>query len=282
MINYNEIEQFVMFAETGSLAAAAERLHISSPTLSRTMANIEEDFGVALFHRKKNRLELNDSGRLAAQLCRELLEKTEDTIRQVKNYDISQRTISVKSCAPAPLWKLLPQLGALYPAMTVNSSICDMDAMAEAADDDSCDILILPYKDEKFNDSQQFLFMEEHLSAYLREDHELASKQSVSFSELNGYNFLLQSELGFWDNMCRKAMPSSRFLVQTDLFEFNELVANSSLPSFITDAAVQLGNALDDGMRVSVPISDAEANVTFYCVLKDHRKFRELMKNPNL
>ena len=31
------------------------------------------------------------------------------------------------------------------------------------------------------------------------------------FSELNGFNFLLKSEIGFWDEMCRIQMPASRF-----------------------------------------------------------------------
>ena len=41
MINLYELEQFVLFAETGSLSEVAERIHISAPTLSRSMQNVD-------------------------------------------------------------------------------------------------------------------------------------------------------------------------------------------------------------------------------------------------
>ena len=62
--------------------------------------------------------------------------------------------------------------------------------------------------------------------------------------------------------MCRDKMPSSKFLVQTNDFEFDELVKNSSLPCFTTD--VSLANGMPFPDRISIPITDSEANVTFY------------------
>ena len=47
--------------------------------------------------------------------------------------------------------------------------------------------------------------------------------------------FLLRSELGFWDTLCREKMSVSKFLVQNDESEFIELVNASSLPCFTTD-----------------------------------------------
>ena len=35
-------------------------------------------------------------------------------------------------------------------------------------------------------------------------DHVLAGYKEVSFEVLNGYNFLLGTRLGFWDDMCRE------------------------------------------------------------------------------
>ena len=90
----------------------------------------------------------------------------------------------------------------------------------------------------------------------------MAKRSSVTFSELNGFNFLLNSEIGFWDEMCRVQMPASRFLVQTDQFEFEELVRESSLPCFTTNLAKDPQNLLAG--RVKIPVTDSEANVTYY------------------
>lgn len=275
MINLYELEQFVLFAETGSLSAAAERLHISAPTLSRSMQNIEATFGVQLFNRTKNRLTLNPTGLKAVEYSKSLLSAASDTLMKVKEYDKSLQTIVIKSCAPAPLWKLLPTLNMLYPSITIASSICDINELEAAISENSYDILILPYRTKTLSEDSQFFFMDEHLSICVRKDHELASKPSVCMKVLNGYNFLLRSELGFWDKMCRQNMPASKFLVQNDEFEFNELVNNSSLPSFITDAAMDRYPIPPN--RIAIPISDADANVSFYIAVKNVSRYKSLL-----
>ena len=49
MLNLSELEQFVTFAEQGTLSSAAQMLHMSQPTLTRTMKHEEAAFGVPLF-----------------------------------------------------------------------------------------------------------------------------------------------------------------------------------------------------------------------------------------
>ena len=66
MLNLLELAQFVSFAECGTLSKAAEQLHISQPTLTRTMRHMEDVFGVPLFHRGKNHLALNQTGEISA------------------------------------------------------------------------------------------------------------------------------------------------------------------------------------------------------------------------
>ena len=48
MLNLLELEQLIAFADLGTLSKAAEELHISQPTLTRTMKNLEAAFGVPL------------------------------------------------------------------------------------------------------------------------------------------------------------------------------------------------------------------------------------------
>jgi DNA-binding transcriptional LysR family regulator len=50
-IDWNQLRAFLHVAETGSMSAAARRLGLSQPTLSRQVAAIEQHLGVALFER---------------------------------------------------------------------------------------------------------------------------------------------------------------------------------------------------------------------------------------
>lgn len=59
-------------------------------------------------------------------------------------------------------------------------------------------------------------------------------------------------------------MPNSKFRMQDDQESFREVVEHSSLPSFSTDISLRVvGNY---GDRLSVPFSDPEAQMNFYCV----------------
>ena len=118
--------------------------------------------------------------------------------------------------------------------------------------------------------------MKETLFVCVPKNHELAGYKKLSFKDINGFNFLLRSELGFWDAICRKKMPASKFLVQTDEFTMNELVRSSSLPCFITDV-VMSDRFTDTAGRVAIPVTDPEVNVTFYLVVRKDSKYQALL-----
>ncbi len=103
MINLEELEQFKAFAECGTLSKVAEKFHISTPSITCSMQNIERYFGVPLFTRTKNRIELNDTGRVAVEYAGKILNETSQALAQVRAFDERQRTVIIKSCAPAPL-----------------------------------------------------------------------------------------------------------------------------------------------------------------------------------
>lgn len=257
MLNLYELEQFVSFAELGTLSKVAEAFHISTPSITRSMQQLEEDFGVPLFDRGKNRIALNETGKMAVEYARKLLDEVKETVRQVQAFDQRKRTILVRSCAPAPLWEILRKLNGEQPQKMVSSAICQNEEVLESWRDGACDIAILP-----FQIAEAIPFMEEHLFVCVPPEHELARYKTLRFEDINGFNFLLRTELGFWDTLCREKMPSSKFLVQTDVEAFNELVAASSLPCFVTNY-IQYKESAYEG-RIDIPITDREANVTFY------------------
>lgn len=109
--------------------------------------------------------------------------------------------------------------------------------------------------------------MQEQLFACVPEGHTLAGEASLTFSQLNGFNCLLRNQIGFWTDMVKAEMPASRFLVQTDEFEFEELVRTSTLLSFTTDIVKPL-NHVPEG-RSLIPIADSAATVSYYLICRN-------------
>lgn len=259
MVDLYELKQLQAFADLGTLSKVAEAFHVSTPSVTRTMQHLEEYYGVPLFTRGKNRIELNETGRFAVESARKLLRGADQAVQQVRDFDARQKTIVVRSCAPAPLWELIPKLNNAFPGMTVSSCVSRSEEVQAAWNEKQCDLAVLPFYQEGSTE-----FLHENLYVCVPPSHELAQHTSLSFAEINGFNFLLRSELGFWDALCREKMPASKFLVQADIASFDELVRASSLPCFTTDYG-QLRHAYYPS-RVNIPILDAEAQVTFYAL----------------
>lgn len=55
MFELNQLEQLIAIAECQTISAAAERLHLSQPALSRSIQKLEAALQVTLFDREKTR-----------------------------------------------------------------------------------------------------------------------------------------------------------------------------------------------------------------------------------
>ena len=55
MIEFNQLKHLVAIAKNKTISKAAEELLISQPGLTKSMQRLEEDLGLSLFNRKKNK-----------------------------------------------------------------------------------------------------------------------------------------------------------------------------------------------------------------------------------
>lgn len=270
MIELYELRQFIAFANAGTLSEAAEMLHLSQPALSRNMKKLEEDLGITLFVRKKNKLELNKNGEYVLGLAQKLLEDSDSLIIKAREFDRRNRTIFLGICAPAPIWRLAPLIANLYPNMTLQTEMGECKRLLEGLKNNIYQLIVINEKPEE----KQYYYKEcgkESLMFALPKGHRYSKCKSLSFAEINGENILLMSDIGFWNFVKTQKMPDSHFLTQNNRFDFNELVQASSLVSFTSDLAERYTEMASG--RINVPISDKEATVTYYLVCKaTHKK----------
>jgi DNA-binding transcriptional LysR family regulator len=73
-MNLHHLSVFLAIAETGSLTAAASRLHISQPALSRELRVFESRLGVTLFERHPKGMRLTQAGEVLRRYAERLFE----------------------------------------------------------------------------------------------------------------------------------------------------------------------------------------------------------------
>jgi DNA-binding transcriptional LysR family regulator len=74
----NGLQTFIRVVETGSFSAVAREANASQSAVTRQVAQLEEHFGVRLFHRTTRKLSLTDEGQDLVTRARHLVEEAED------------------------------------------------------------------------------------------------------------------------------------------------------------------------------------------------------------
>ena len=92
MINLQHLEQLITVAKEGTLSRAAEVLLISQPSLTRNMRQLEDDLGVQLFQRSKNKLSLTETGKYTVQQAEALLNHEQQFLKNIHRFSLQATT----------------------------------------------------------------------------------------------------------------------------------------------------------------------------------------------
>ena len=277
MIELEQLRQLVAFAEQGTLSRAAEELHISQPSLSRTMQALEEELEAELFTRQKNRIALNETGQVAVEQARLVLEAAEELARRVRLAQRSRQRIALGSCAPIPIQDLRPLLQELYDGVAVSAELNASDqALIDGLRQGRYQIAVTHEPPPREEDLFCFPYREEHLSLLVPVRHPLAKRTVIRAADLAHQNLLLYSEIGFWTQVCREKLPQAHFLFMNEWDAFGELVGLGAFPSFVTDAFAP-GQPVESKRVIPIADEDFQATYYFLCLEKDQAKFRALI-----
>ena len=268
MIEIYLLEALCALYDCGTLSAAAEHLHISQPALSRSMQKLEDLLGVSLFDRTKNRITLNDTGKMAASMARRILESEEDMIHAVRNYDSSLHTVSAGYCTPGPMMEMPISLSQVYPKMKVSSEMEDETDLLKGLRIGKYGFVILSHACEDEDtvsipcgtESLYFSLIPAHPAALFKD-------QGLTFRQMNGETFVMAGDIGIWRDLTMNRMPDSHFVLQDSLEALSAVINASTLPAFASDLTIRLFRSREDNGRIFIKILDREATLHYHCVL---------------
>lgn len=123
-MDLRHLRYFVGVAELLSFTKAAARLHISQPSLTRQIKDLEEELGVRLLHRTKHEVALTNEGRSFLSDAKRLLTLATETVESVRRLHSGEvRTLNIGYVSNL-FYDLLPRTLAsfrqVYPTVSVN------------------------------------------------------------------------------------------------------------------------------------------------------------------
>lgn len=113
-MDLRQIRYFLCVAEEKNFSAAAQRLHMSQPPLSRSIMSLEEEIGAPLFIRDKNGLVLTEAGNLLRHKGQELLTLHEDIMTELRSISLSKKNKIVIGSNDASNAIIVPQFMKLF------------------------------------------------------------------------------------------------------------------------------------------------------------------------
>ncbi|MGT2783934.1 LysR family transcriptional regulator [Streptococcus merionis] len=273
-MDLEHLRQLIAFAEYGTLSRTAEKLLLSQPALTRNMQRLEADLGVTLFHRKKNKLSLTETGQLAVKQGQMLLEHIQAYQAQLQNFENHRTKLYIGVCAPGPIYELRDIWEQKKLPQEFETEIREQDSLVKGLLDKTYQIIVTDQVIEKSDVISQIFFKEQlHLS--IPTNHPLADRKSIALRELNHLTMLLRADLGIWDRLV-DSLRQTTFIRQSDSETFDSLVQASNLPHFTTNITQLYGKLPEN--RIHIPITDSQATVTFYLnVLKENQRLLELI-----
>jgi len=180
-------------AETGNFTRAAERCHVSQPSLSQQIINLEKELNHKLFHRLGRRAVLTEAGTVFLERARRILFEVDDSTRELQDSPALERKITVGAITTLAPY-LMPQLLALcrsrLPHLQVNLREDFRADLAKAVLDGELDLAIvsLPVKDPRISVEPLF---KESLMLVVGKPHPFASKPEVKVTDLMNETFIL-------------------------------------------------------------------------------------------
>ena len=202
------LNYFLIVAREENITKAAQLLHVTQPTLSRQLMQLEEELGVKLFHRGKHSISLTEDGMLLRRRAQELVSLSEKTKLELRHKAempggeiaigcgetksmslLSQRMVSFREMYPQVQFRIYSAIADDIKDR-IEKGLLDMGLLVEPVDISKYEFIRLPLK--------------ERWGVLVREESPLAGKEFVTPEDLLGVPLLMvrreqvKNELANW------------------------------------------------------------------------------------
>ena len=234
ILTLRHIEIFAMVCREGSITRAAERLHLSQPTVSVAIRELEEHYNDPLFERISHRLYLKPFGQRIYDYSLSLLNLYSDMSEAKQKFEII-RVGTGTAVGKLFLPKIVKAFSLEHPDIHVQVNVGDATRMYVLIMKNNLDFVIAETVEEIYGLAHRSI-QRYPIVAVCHNDNPLAKKKVVTAADLAGQNLLL-----------RESDSSTRRLVDL-YFHSNNLEVSPSWESYSVQTLL---NATKENLGVS-------------------------------
>ena len=213
MLDINRLNVFIQVAATQSCSEAAKRLHLSQPTVSKHIQNLEAELNVKLFEHESAQFRITIAGMTLLPWARKMVRQSiqvQEMMQSMQGSIVGQLRIA---CTTTAGKYILPHLAARfrqhYPGVQVFIQPCVRQEMTSRLLSEDADLGVVS-SEVRENDLECQYFFTDHISFIVPEKHPFSKRDFIEPAELldlpiilrepsSGTRRTLQAELAKYD-----------------------------------------------------------------------------------
>lgn len=204
-MNINHLRYFLAVCECGSITKAAEKVHMSQPSVTAAIHYLENTYGFKLFNRNNKQIILTPEGIEFLKLAKHLIRECDDFTKKTLELG-QQKDIVLKIGMPAVLGsffykKIIPEFELQNPGIHLEIYEVPTIIGIQQIHDSRLDLLIGITDDTTYGNCNSSLIFKTELQLAVSSKNPLANHQFVTEDMLTDYPFVIISSGSFHYNV---------------------------------------------------------------------------------
>jgi LysR family hydrogen peroxide-inducible transcriptional activator len=204
----HQVRYFLAVCEHLSFTQAARQCHVTQPSLTRAIQQLEKEFGGYLFNRRPSKVQLTELGKLVRPYLQEAWEQAQAAKKKARDYASkapTQLNLAIM-CTIAP--GLLIQMFARFRSARPDIKLDLLDGTAQSIEErligSKAEAAIYCRPDHALDPRLNYLpLFREQMMIVLPADHRLAGRETIEIADLAGEQYVQRSFCEFNDMVDR-------------------------------------------------------------------------------
>ena len=191
---FRQLRLFLALVETGSVSAAAKKMHVTQPTASMQLKEISASVGLPLYEVVGKKVFLTEVGESLAATAREItqsLASFEQLVNATQGIAKGQLRVAVVSTAKYFMPRLIGSFCKRHPLIDVSLEILNRDGVLGRLRQNTDDLYIMSMPPDDLHLTDEVL-MPNPIVVIAASSDPLAKQKNISFNDLSRHRFIMR------------------------------------------------------------------------------------------
>lgn len=241
-----QIRYFLEVCRLESVTKAAQAMHLSQPSVSAAIRELEDEFGVNLFHRIKKRLVLTQEGTYFWEKAALLVEQLDSLAEQMRDFGLNHNQIRM-GVPPMIGTLLFPSLfhsfHEAYPDIEIIMAEHGSLKVRELVQNDELDVAIAILDTDKSQEFDKVHLFKTALLFCVAPSHPMAERKAIRLEDLHGEPIILLSDGSYQNRELMQTFADKQIspkvqLTSSQLYTIKKMLHNGKVGAFLFEELV--------------------------------------------